>query len=64
METLSRSTDLDILRLKAETNRIEVAAYLALQQLEQIERDVRALVRDLKARPVLPSSDGSSPEET
>lgn len=57
MQTLvtRQSNDLDILRLKAETNRLEIAAYLALSELEQIEASMRSLVQDLKDHSVVPS---------
>lgn len=57
------STDLEILRLKAETNRLEVAAYLALANLERIEQDVRSLVKDLRGGLVPPSSGDRDVEE-
>lgn len=42
--------DLEVIMLKAETNRLEIETYLALSQLETHEAAMQGLVQDLKTR--------------
>lgn len=59
---VSNTHDVEILRLKAETNRLEIAAYLALSELESLQANMDVLVKDLKAGYVVPFEEGTTPE--
>lgn len=60
--SMMASHDLEIIRLRIETNRLEVEAHLTLQQLSQHEAAMRSVVNDLKDGVVVPfSSDRRRP---